>query len=240
MGGFTTAISVTSPTEIWEYVNRTLTSYAGLIERIPPTYSKDPVVVYRGRRLYPELTELNLLYTGLAGGIYLPENDLLRNAVRTVLDPNLVNVENLHDYDDTTWSSAPGSSFTGPGERDLIMYDLGSEQTGFIYVNCYVATSVTGIRVYTSLDGSTWNVGLELIGCKGLPNTKYLSLTRYIKISAYTPEPTGFPLDDTNFRLYSLEFYPFPGATSLVLPHGDFLITILAENATYQVLERYI
>lgn len=238
MGGFTTAVAVTTPYEIWEYSKRELTKNIVVIERASPSYSSGFTVVLDSVRFLPPNAYFKLNYYGDAGAVVCPDNDILVNANVTLNDPNFVREGALRDHNDDTWGNAPNTLVAAYTEVTELTYDLGEVKKGFLRI-VYATLAILYNEIYISTDGVNYTKILYRgSSTSGAKETYYVYVpnARYIQLRVFNGGSSAFNLNDTNYKLFSLEFYP-SGITTLRGKNTATRYMCFVNNAYYQLLE---
>lgn len=238
VGGFTTAVAVTTPFEIWEYSERELTKNIVVIERASPSFSSAFTVVLDSLRFLPPNAYLKLNYYGDAGAVVNPDCDLIATASVTKNDQNFVNEAYLRDRNDNTWGNAPNTSVDPSVEHTLLTYDLGSSIRGFIRL-VHATSGLIYSRIYISTDGTNYTQVIN----SASPNidTKatvfaYVPYAKYVQVRVFNGSTTTYYLNDSRLRLYSLEFYS-SGSTMIRGKNAVDRYMCFVNNAYYQLLE---
>lgn len=216
-----------------------------IIERAGPGYAGGTTPVYRVRRAMPSGMYLLLAAIPVDPAyvmtITVHTEDRLVNASADVHDQGLVNVPRITDRDDNTYAYTTSTLAAG-SELPLVTYDLGSPMGGIVFIRYLLNVSNTLIRVSISRDGTKWHT-IDYPASTSATNVALYTYAtsqpepRYVRVSLYNPGTTSVVLNESNFRLFSLEFYPNTNRTKLVGDNSVKLVTVFVRNVYYQLLE---
>jgi len=230
VGGVSTAIAVTSSSDIWNYQSRSLTRVFGIIERALG-YGVGATQLYRAYRVV-ENTTFKLITNASFYFIGDERNDILSSATRTVLQTGF-NDELLRDHDDSTYTQ-PANDIPANYTVDLVRYDFGTINNRFIKVKMESTNTNAIVRLLVSSDGVSYNTVAYI--SNNIIDSVYFTSFRYIKLQAYNSSTSAMPA--SNYKYYTLEVYE-PSNTSTLTYASRKIILMQAyiSGGYYQLLE---
>ena len=169
-------------------------------EVVGPGSVDAPAVVFRGRRLWLR-EKLVLASTADHYGIFTTDEDEAPAATVT-FDVGVDQRFKAFDHDDDTYAYYQ-KTLDGYASKKLLIIDLGSVATRWLYVKHAGANPYTNSIISVSEDGSTW-----VTASTASATTKtaaYYGSFRYVRWSMSNRDPSS---QSCHAQLHSLEVYP--------------------------------